>query len=105
MTLDYYHHKIGVLEQHCEKVGRDPAEIKRTILMPVMVTDDNAAAADFIARRRLGFGTVAGPRDYVIQRISEFVDAGVDEIMFGGLPTGDVQQYQRFNEEILSVFQ
>jgi alkanesulfonate monooxygenase SsuD/methylene tetrahydromethanopterin reductase-like flavin-dependent oxidoreductase (luciferase family) len=104
MTLDYYHHKIGVLERHCETVGRDPAEIKHTILMPVMVTDDDAASADFIARRRLGHGTVAGPRDYVIQRISEFKDAGVDEIMFGGLPTDDVEQYQRFNDEILSEF-
>ncbi|MCW4041123.1 MAG: LLM class flavin-dependent oxidoreductase [Candidatus Bathyarchaeota archaeon] len=105
MTLDYYQHKIGIVEQHCENVGRDPAEIKHTILMPVMVTDDDAAAADFIARRRLGLGTVAGPRNYVIHRISEFIDAGVDEIMFGGLPTGDVEQYQRFNDEILTAFQ
>lgn len=104
MTLDYYQHKIGILEQHCEKVGRDPAEIKHTILMPVMFTDDDSAAATFIAQRRLGLGTVAGPRDYVIQRISEFIDAGVDEIMFGGLPTGDVEQYQRFNDEILTAF-
>ena len=104
MTLDYYHHKIGVLERHCEKVGRDPAQIKRTILMPVIVTDDEAAAAAFIARRSLGAGTVAGPKDYVIQRIGEFMEAGVDEIMFAGLPTADVMQYQQFDEEILAAF-
>jgi alkanesulfonate monooxygenase SsuD/methylene tetrahydromethanopterin reductase-like flavin-dependent oxidoreductase (luciferase family) len=104
MTLKYYHHKLTVLDQHCNNVDRDSAEIKHTILMPVMVTDDEAAAADFIARRRLGKGTVAGPKDYVIRRISEFVDAGVDEIMFSGLPTGDVEQYRRFNDEILSEF-
>jgi alkanesulfonate monooxygenase SsuD/methylene tetrahydromethanopterin reductase-like flavin-dependent oxidoreductase (luciferase family) len=103
MTLEYYHHKIGVLERHCETVGRNPADIKRTILMPVMVTDDESAAANFIARRRLGPGTVAGTRDYVIQRIGEFMDAGVDEIMFGGLLTGDIEQYQRFNDDILAA--
>lgn len=104
MTLEYYDHKIGVLERHCEKVGRDPAEIKHTILIPVMVTDDEAAAAKFIAGRRLGVGTVAGPRDYVIQRIGEFMDAGVDEIMFGGLITAEVEQFKRFNEEVLAAF-
>jgi alkanesulfonate monooxygenase SsuD/methylene tetrahydromethanopterin reductase-like flavin-dependent oxidoreductase (luciferase family) len=104
MTLNYFHHKLTVLDQHCDNVGRNSAEIKHTILMPVMVTDDETAAADFIARRRLGKGTVAGPKEYVIQRISEFVDAGVDEIMFGGLLTGDVEQYQSFNDEILSEF-
>ena len=104
MTLDYYHHKIGVLERHCERVGRDPAEIKRTILMPVMVTDDEAAAAAFIAGRSLGEGTVAGSKEYVIERIGEFIDAGVDEIMFGGLVTAEVEQYLRFEEEILAAF-
>jgi alkanesulfonate monooxygenase SsuD/methylene tetrahydromethanopterin reductase-like flavin-dependent oxidoreductase (luciferase family) len=104
MTLEYYYHKLGVLERHCEKVGRDPGEIKHTILMPVMVTDDEKAAADFIAARRLGVGTVAGPRDWVVQRVGEFVDAGVDEIIFGGLKTDKVEQYQQFNEEILKEF-
>jgi alkanesulfonate monooxygenase SsuD/methylene tetrahydromethanopterin reductase-like flavin-dependent oxidoreductase (luciferase family) len=104
MTLEYYNHKIGVLERHCEKVGRDPEEIKHTILIPVMVTDDEAAAAKFIAGRRLGVGTVAGPRDYIIQRIGEFMDAGVDEIMFGGLITAEVEQFKRFNEEVLAAF-
>ena len=104
MTLDYYHHKIGILERHCEKVRRDPAEIKRTILMPVMVTDDKAAAANFIASRSLGVGTAAGPKAYIIERIGEFVEAGVDEIMFAGLVTAQIEQYQGFNEEILAAF-
>jgi alkanesulfonate monooxygenase SsuD/methylene tetrahydromethanopterin reductase-like flavin-dependent oxidoreductase (luciferase family) len=104
MTLEYYHHKIGVLKRHCQKVGRDPAEIKRTILMPVMVTDDEATAANFIASRNLGPGTVAGPKNYVTERIGEFIDAGVDEIMFGGLVTAEIEQYLRFEADILAAF-
>lgn len=104
MTLAYYQHKLGVVARHCEQIGRDPAEIKHTILMPVMVTDDAAAAAAFIASRSLGEGTAAGPKDYVIERIGEFVEAGVDEIMFAGLLTSQAEQYQRFEEEILAAF-
>lgn len=77
---------------------------RRTILMPVMVTDDKAAVANFIASRNLGPGTVAGPKNYVIERMGEFIDAGVDEIMFGGLVTAEIDQYLRFDEEILAAF-
>jgi len=43
---DEVRHKLDVLERHCADVGRDPAEITKTILYTVR---DPAAAADKIA--------------------------------------------------------
>ena len=102
MALDYYKFKAGILEQHCEDVGRDPAEIRRTLLMPCYLTEDK----DLIERvvRGLGPGTVAGSRQYIIDRIGEFADAGIAEIMFGGLASGDVERLQQFEEQIVSAF-
>jgi alkanesulfonate monooxygenase SsuD/methylene tetrahydromethanopterin reductase-like flavin-dependent oxidoreductase (luciferase family) len=102
MSLEHYQHKIDVLQRHCEDVGRDPAEIKRTLLMPLRVTDDKDAAERFI--KALGAGTVAGPKNYVIDRIGEFAAAGVEEIMFGAIPTGNVEAFQRVEEEIVAAF-
>ncbi len=102
MSLEHYRHKISVLERHCEKCGRDPKEIKRTLLMPVRVTDDKGTAERFV--EALGPGTVAGPRDYVIERIGQFANEGVEEIMFGALRTGDVEAYQRIEEQIVAAF-
>ena len=102
MALDYYRYKAGILEQHCEDVGRDPAEIRRTLLMPCLLSDDKARTDEFIGR--FGPGTVAGGRQYIIDRIGEFEDAGIAEIMFGALPSGNVGLLQRFEEEILSAF-
>ncbi len=34
MSMEIYRHKVGVLDRHCEKAGRDPAEIAKTITMP-----------------------------------------------------------------------
>ena len=104
MTARYFQHKSGVLDRHCEAADRDPAEIKRTVLMPTMLTDDKAAAAAFIANRRLGEGTAAGPKNYVIDRIGEIIDAGAAGIMIGGIPTDDTEQYERFAEEVISAF-
>ena len=104
MSAEYFRHKVGVAEKHCETVGRDPAEIRHTVLMPTMVTDDSSAVAEFMANRRLGEGSAAGPRNYVIERIGEIVDAGASEIMIGGVLTDDLEQYQLIAEEIIPVF-
>ena len=104
MSAEYFHHKVGVVEKHCETVGRDPAEIRHTVLMPTMVTDDSSAVAEFMANRRLGEGSAAGPKNYVIERIGEIVDAGASEIMIGGVLTDDLEQYQLIAEEIIPVF-
>ena len=102
MALDYYKHKAGILEQHCEDVGRDPAEIRRTLLMPCYLTEDKSLIERVV--RGLGAGTVAGPRQYIVDRIGEFADAGIAEIMFGGVPSGDVERLKQFEEEIVSAF-
>ena len=104
MSAEYFHHKVGVVEKHCETVGRDPAEIRHTVLMPTMVTDDSSAVAEFMANRRLGEGSAAGPKNYVIERIGEIVEAGASEIMIGGVLTDDLEQYQLIAEEIIPVF-
>ena len=102
MALEHYQHKAAVLERHCEAAGRDPAEIRRTLLMPCYLTEDQSMIDRVI--ERLGPGTVAGSKQYIVDRIGEFRDAGIAEIMFGGIPSGDVERLQQFESEILAAF-
>lgn len=102
MALEYYQHKASVLERHCEDVERDPAEIRRTLLMPCYLTEDKGLIERAV--KALGPGTVAGPAQYVIDRISEFNDAGIAEIMFGGIRSGDVERLGQFEEEVVRPF-
>jgi alkanesulfonate monooxygenase SsuD/methylene tetrahydromethanopterin reductase-like flavin-dependent oxidoreductase (luciferase family) len=104
MTSAYLHEKVAIVEAHCEKVGRDPSEIKTTVLMPTLVTDDKAAADAFMQGRRLGSGTAAGPKNYVIDRIGEIMEAGATEIMIGGLDTTTPEIFDEVDSEILSAF-
>ena len=101
MSVELYQHKISVLEAHCENVGRDPSEIRRTILAPSLLTDDQAAADAFI--ERIGPNSFAGSADYLTQRIGEFIDAGVDEVMFASLRV-EPEVYESFAAEVLSAF-
>ena len=42
--LDVVTHKVAVLKQHCEDVGRDPAEIEFTLGVKVTIRDSEAEA-------------------------------------------------------------
>ena len=102
MSMEIYRHKMNVLDKHCADVGRDPAEIKKTLLMPLLITEDKERIERF--EKALGKGSMAGPKNQVIDRIGEFEREGVAEIMFGGIRTGDVASYQRVEEEIVAAF-
>ena len=102
MSLEVYRHKIGVLEGHCADANRDPAEIKRTLLMPLQITDDKARIERF--QKALGPGSMAGPKNEIVDRIGAFEREGVAEIMFGAVPTGNVEMFQRVEEEIVAAF-
>ena len=70
--------------------------------MPCYLTEDQELIER--ALKSLGPGTVAGSKQYIIDRIGEFKDAGVAEIMFGGIKSGDVERLQIFEQEIVHEF-
>ena len=102
LALDYYKSKAQILDQHCEDCGRDPGEIRRTVLMPCYLTENKGLIERAVAS--LGPGTVAGSRQYVVDRIGEFEEAGVAEVIFGALRSGDVPRLKQFEEEVVSDF-
>ena len=101
MSLELYRHKLDVIDRHCEDVGRDPGEIRHSVFMPTKLSNDETEVNEFI--QRAGPGTVAGTAGYIIDRIGEFVDAGVDEIMLAPRPS-DVEALQRLDDEVLAAF-
>jgi F420-dependent oxidoreductase-like protein len=88
---------LGVLDEHCAAIGRDPREICRTRLATVAVAATHEAAEDLIAARfggirpsdlpaemqgRLGAMMIYGDPDTVRGRVQELLDAGLDGIVF-----------------------
>ena len=85
-------HKIGVLEEHCREIGRDPAEITKTCFFAVALQDDEAKAEHLRGlwdrgktpeeRARLAIG----PAEHVIDVIREYEATGVERVIFKGMP-------------------
>ncbi|MEM7019719.1 MAG: TIGR03560 family F420-dependent LLM class oxidoreductase [Pseudomonadota bacterium] len=98
--VDVFKHKMDVLNQHCEDLGRDPAEIKRTMLIPMRIEDDEARAKKELERRPW---ILCGKPSYIIDLIGQYIDAGVEEMMFSGVPT-KAANFERIDSDVLSAF-
>lgn len=79
--------RIEVLERACERIQRDPAEIRRSTQALVMVTDDPARAERFVeavAPR----AAIAGPPERFADVVAEWEALGVDEVIVPDMALG-----------------
>jgi F420-dependent oxidoreductase-like protein len=79
--------RSAVLEQRCEAIGRDPAEIKRSAQALVLLTDDRAKADQFLAGTG-GRAAIAGTTDDVAAAVSAWRDVGLDEVIVPDVTLG-----------------
>src|SRR5207253_1042692 len=84
---DQFRHLMGVLDRHCEDVGRDPREITRTGMGTLLIGADDAEAQrklEALKQRgvpeRVLAGAIAGTPERVTELVQERVDAGLEGI-------------------------
>jgi F420-dependent oxidoreductase-like protein len=84
-------HLLGVLADHCEAVGRDPAEITKTRLGTLAIAGTHEEAARQLAawpdraklpEERLRMVLTLGDPDEVGEQVQALLDAGLDGLIF-----------------------
>jgi F420-dependent oxidoreductase-like protein len=84
-------HLLGVLEDHCQAVGRDPAEITKTRLGTLAIAPTHEEAARAFAawpdrakmpEERLRMGLTLGDPDEVGEQVQALLEAGLDGLIF-----------------------
>src|SRR5205823_13939160 len=99
-------HKSDVLDRWCEKEGRDPTTIKRSLNLGFYLapTQAQGAAATEKLRRDMGDRTagalVGGPQD-VVEQVGRFADAGVTALNIAFRPPVDWDALQALVEEVV----
>jgi alkanesulfonate monooxygenase SsuD/methylene tetrahydromethanopterin reductase-like flavin-dependent oxidoreductase (luciferase family) len=94
--LEQYARKVAVLKEHCQRIGRDPSEIKLTYLGTVSVSDDPTKVT-----RGSGKHFVAGNADEVIHELEQFRAVGVTHFMFRFL---DIETLEYFGKAVVPHF-
>ncbi len=73
-------HKMGILDRHCARVGRDPRAIRRSAVALLQLVDD-PQVAEKIRAGASGRPLIAGTVDQVAATVQAYRDAGVDELI------------------------
>jgi F420-dependent oxidoreductase-like protein len=104
-------HLMGVLEGHCEDVGRDPGEITKTRNGVVYIgrTQEDAEAKVQKAReagvpeeRISGAGIIGGPEE-IAETAQSFLDAGLDGLTFSIYDVYDLESIALAGEALGAV--
>ncbi|MBW3537770.1 MAG: LLM class F420-dependent oxidoreductase [Actinobacteria bacterium] len=104
-TPDRLRHKIGVLERHCEDLGRDPATIKRSAQALLFMTEDQDKLKE-VREQDIPLPYIAATPSEVVDLIGEYRDAGVDEFIVPDFNLGDDRNkvFDQFQSEIAKSF-
>ena len=100
LSLDGYRHKLDVLEKHCAAVRRDPATIRRS-MMVFAIVGPNEAALDAASQRVMSMfgsppgtspanfragakarGMIAGGTAEVVDHLGRLAELGLQELQF-----------------------
>lgn len=87
-TVEEYAHKLAILKQHCERIGRDPSEITLTYLSTMSVSEDPAKVQHDPNKH-----FIAGNAAEVTRELEQFAALGVTHCMFRFLDVATVEQF------------
>lgn len=108
---DRARHLLGVLGEHCERLGRDPAGITKTVMMSIAIAEDEAGvAAKLQAMRDAGLppsrieGTVAGTPEQILERAHAFKEVGIEGVTFSMADVHDLEALELAGRTLAPVF-
>jgi F420-dependent oxidoreductase-like protein len=111
-TPEHLAELVGVIEEHCRTVGRDPAEIEKTVMMPLCYTDD-VPTQDFVCELLAGAfdidketarrQTMIGGKDECLEKVDAYVNAGCTHFIFMLMAPYDHAQIQAFAEQVVAA--
>jgi len=98
-------HKLGVLDRHCESIGRDPAEILRTVALSIVLAESESDKARVIAQIPEAVRGMAIPAtlDEAAELAQRYLEAGFGGIMFRNTMMRAPEAVARAGELIASL--
>lgn len=112
--VDLFRQKSHQLDENCREIGRDPAEIRRSLMIPFAIGKDEAAVQRHIDGQRETFpdlpatlsewraaGFPGGTPRQLIQQLQAFVEAGVERFMLQQNALDDVDSLELLGLEVL----
>jgi alkanesulfonate monooxygenase SsuD/methylene tetrahydromethanopterin reductase-like flavin-dependent oxidoreductase (luciferase family) len=95
LPTEEYRQRLGVFEQECQKVGRNPAEVQRSWFGRCVCVASKQEAGALEGRGLLG------TPEQIIQQLQAYVELGIDRFMLGSRSLADTTTVELLATEVL----
>ena len=102
--LDVFKHKLDVLAGHCSDVGRDPADIRKSVTYRMIIRQDEAEVEE--ARRELESGEPSrftrflGTPEQAVEAMKPWAEQGAGDFLMGAAPPFDWRSLELFAQQV-----
>jgi len=93
--------KAKVLESHCERLGRDPSEITKSVNVGMAFSDDELRRQFGPMAKAVKPGVLSGSVDEMTAKVGAYVDAGASSVILALRAPFDLDGLERFAAEVM----
>ena len=101
--VDILRHKMRILDQHCESVGRDPQDIERSAVA-LLFLSDNEKYLKRIREADIASPTIIGNVNEVIDIVANLKEIGVKELIIPDFTLGTLIGADSVKQELMEKF-
>jgi alkanesulfonate monooxygenase SsuD/methylene tetrahydromethanopterin reductase-like flavin-dependent oxidoreductase (luciferase family) len=98
---DAWAHKAGVLDAHRERLGRDPAEITKSVNVGMAFTDEELRRQFGPMSEAVRPGVLSGSVQEMVDKVGGYVDAGASYVILAMRAPFDRDGLERFAAEVI----
>jgi alkanesulfonate monooxygenase SsuD/methylene tetrahydromethanopterin reductase-like flavin-dependent oxidoreductase (luciferase family) len=98
---DAWAHKAGVLDAHCERLGRDPIEITKSANVGLAFTEEDLRRQFGAMSKAVRPGVLSGAVQEMVDKVGAYVDAGASYVILALRAPFDREGLERFAAEVL----
>lgn len=115
--MDIFQEKSRRLDEHCQAIGRDPASLQRSLMLPFVIGRDEATLQNRIDGHRRMFATLpatyaawraagffGGSPQQLLDQLKEFEAAGIARFMLQHNDLDDLDSLELLAGEVLPYF-
>jgi F420-dependent oxidoreductase-like protein len=110
--LDEYKHKLDVLAGHCRDTGRDPNDIRKSLVVQAMVGETEAEVQETAQRLAAGRGgdlnalrqrAIVGTPEQCAEQLLAYVRLGVGDFIIGARPPANVRALELIAKKVAPI--
>ena len=99
-----YAHKVKVLHEHCEREGRDPASLTKSVNVGLAFSDDDLREQFSTMAEWVRPGVLTGSAQEMVDRIGRYTEAGATWVILALRAPFHPDHLARFATEVLPAF-